>query len=172
MSQGGFCLLSLRSGYSKISFQLSRDFGGDVKLLSLIPNGSSCAGCCHWRVDWAGKCNTYQVSKDHGQQTYLFHSRLVRKDLCVRNTTGEACRAMRENVTRNCGKIEKMATSRCKLIPKPCMEDPPVGAQIVQKRSNRSLSERVLTRVAHVQEPVLVPVDKKDQLHFISEGRS
>lgn len=52
------------------------------------------------------------------------------------------------------------------VIPKACVEDPPVGAQIVWKRSNRSLSERVLSRVAHVEEPVLIPVDKKDQFHF------
>jgi len=72
---------------------------------------------------------------------------------------------MREKVTRDYGKIEEMAV-KMQVIPKPCMEDPPVGAQFVKGRSDRSLSERVLARVAHVQEPVLVPVDQKDQLGF------
>lgn len=57
-----------------------------------------------------------------------------------------------------------------RVIPKPCMEDPPVGAQIVQKRSDCSLPERVLTRVAHIQEPILVPVDQKDQLSPRGKG--
>ena len=49
------------------------------------------------------------------------------------------------------------------VIPKPCREDPPVGAQIVRRRSDRSLPERVLSRVADVEEPVLVPVGQEDQ---------
>lgn len=52
------------------------------------------------------------------------------------------------------------------LIPKPCMGDPPVAVQIVKKRSDRSLAKRVLARVAHIQEPVLVPMDQNDQLQF------
>lgn len=52
------------------------------------------------------------------------------------------------------------------VIPEPCVEGPPAGAQIVQKRSKRSLSERILAGVTHVQEPILVPVDKEDQLQF------
>ena len=62
--------------------------------------------------------------------------------------------------------VKSNGNVKMQVIPGPCMEDPPVGAQIVQKRSDRSLSERVLARVTHIQEPVLVPVYQKDQLQL------
>lgn len=68
---------------------------------------------------------------------------------------------MREEVTRNYGKNRRNGNVKMQVIPKSRTEDPPVGAQIVQRRSNRSLPERVLSRVAHVEEPVLIPVDQK-----------
>lgn len=58
-----------------------------------------------------------------------------------------------------------------RATPKPCMEYSPVRVRIVRERSTLSLSERVLSRVAHVQEPVLVPVDQNDQLHLKCERR-